>query len=144
MCHKLDDSEPHQSILHTGSLEEGEGNRWWDDKHRIWRWRAGLEPAACMQGRLRTRGWLAHFCWRRLGSARGMGSFTMHAKTWNWRQMRERASLFWYHKRWQVSADSVMWQLQPIKCVYWCLSQSLHRPTGGRKPIFVTSLYAGH
>jgi len=32
MSHKLDDSEPHQSILHTGSLEEGEGNRWCDDR----------------------------------------------------------------------------------------------------------------
>ena len=78
---------------------------------------SGLEPAACVEG----RGW-GHAagqgicCWRHLGSERGMGSPTMHAKTWKWRQTWQRAS--WYHRGGRYPGDSVMWQLQPIKCVW--------------------------
>ena len=53
MSRKVDDSEPDRSSLHTGSLEEGEGE-----------WTGGTtdaasecgeqEPAACVEGRLRT------------------------------------------------------------------------------------------
>ena len=94
----------------------------------------GQEPAACEEGRLRTHGRLGHLCcWCRLGGRRGMGSPTMHIKTWNWRQTRERTSLFWYHRG--GSYRQIAWcdSCDLLSACDWCLSLSPHRLTGGSR-----------
>ena len=97
---------------------------------------SGLEPAAHLEGR--SWGQLAgqSISVVDLTSSRGMGGerglprcMRRHESDGRHRQW---TSLFWYHshlysditaifilisQRWQVSADSVMWQLQPIKCM---------------------------
>ena len=95
MSRKLDDSEPHQSILHTGSLEEGKGDRWWDDRRRVWMRQAGASYLRGGERLTRLAGASLSTSFREW---EGDGVSHDAHKDVNWWQMREHTSLFWYHR----------------------------------------------
>ena len=68
-----------------GSLEEGEGKGRWDDRRR-----GAQEPAACVEGRLRTRGWPGHLLF--MSSREWEGNGVSHDGRKDVK--RQRASLF--------------------------------------------------
>ena len=96
--------------------------------------------AGCLCGGERLRTWLARASLL-TSSRKWEGNGVSHNARRGETDSR-RGSAHPYSDITEMAGVNVMRHLQPIKCM--CPSLSLHRPTGGRKPIFVTGLYAGH